>query len=44
MDVNVLKELKEKSERLTPEENPDLIAHLLNKVRIARASSPSRRK
>jgi hypothetical protein len=44
MDVSVLKELKEKSERLTPEENLDLIAHLLNKVRIAQASSPSRRK
>ncbi len=35
MDVNVLKELKEKAKGLTPEENLDLIAHLVNRVRTA---------
>lgn len=44
MDVTVLKELKEKAERLSPEENLDLIAHLLNKVRITRIGSASGRK
>lgn len=44
MDLSILKELKEKAESLSPEENLDLIAHLLNKVRIAQMSSASRRK
>ena len=44
MDVNVLKELKEKAKRLTPEENLDLIAHLLNRVRAVGITSVDRRK
>lgn len=44
MDVNVLKELKEKAEQLSPEKNVDLIVHLLNKVRTARMGSGSRSK
>lgn len=34
MRVSVLNDLKEKAAGLTPEENLELIAHLLSKVRI----------
>ena len=44
MDVNVLKELKEKARGLTPEENLDLITHLLNRVRTIGMGSVDRRK
>jgi len=44
MDVSVLKELKDKAKKLTPEENLDLITHLLNRVRAAGSASTSRRK
>ena len=44
MDLNVLKELKEKAGTLSTEENLDLIAHLLNKVRTAQMGSAGRRK
>ena len=44
MDVNMLKELKEKSNTLSAEENLDLIAHLLNKVRTTQMASASERR
>ncbi len=44
MDIDVLKELKEKAEGLTPEENLDLIAHLINRVRTAGTALAERRK
>ncbi len=44
MDVSVLKELKEKAKKLTPEENLDLITHLLNRVRTVGFASVDRRK
>ncbi len=44
MDLNTLNELKEKANGLTPEENLDLIAHLMNKVRTASLASAGRRK
>ncbi|MGA1844797.1 MAG: hypothetical protein ACMUIS_09590 [bacterium] len=34
MRVSILNELKEKAAGLTPEENPDLIAHLIKNVQI----------
>ncbi len=44
MDISVLKELKEKAKGLTPEENLDLIAHLIIRVRAAGIASVGRRK
>ncbi len=44
MDLNTLNELKEKAKGLTPDENLDLIAHLMNKVRTASLASAGRRK
>jgi hypothetical protein len=44
MDVSVLKELKEKAKGLTPEENLDLITHLINRVRTVGMVSTGRRK
>ncbi|MBS3907083.1 MAG: hypothetical protein KGZ49_08610 [Syntrophaceae bacterium] len=44
MDVSVLKELINKAKGLTPEENLDLITHLLNRIRVAGSASKDRRK
>jgi hypothetical protein len=44
MDAGVLKELKEKTKGLTPEENLDLIAHLIDKIRAVGMASRGRRK
>jgi hypothetical protein len=44
MDVSVLKELKDKAKGLTPEENLDLITHLLHRIRAAATDSMDRRK
>jgi len=44
MGTQIMKELKEKTEALTTEENLELIAHLVAKIRMAQAGSGQHRK
>jgi len=42
--IQIMKELKKKTEALTAEENLELIAHLVAKIRMAQAGSGQHRK